>query len=110
MNTKLHSLILGLAVVAGVHSIVAQPSLGIVATNNQFILFWPAIGGGAHGVLQSATNLVSPNWLWATDGLPVNYGSQMTVSVTNVSSARVFRLSLAQWGVAVDDASIHRQV
>ena len=79
---------------AVVHSVLAQPALGIVPTNNQVILFWPIIVGGTNGVLQSATNLVSPNWLSATDAFPVNYGSQIAVSVTNVSSARFFRLSL----------------
>jgi formylglycine-generating enzyme required for sulfatase activity len=94
MKTRLTSVFIGLALLAGVHSVVAQPALGIVPTNNQVILFWPIIGGGTNGVLQSATNLVSPNWLSATDGFPVNYGSQIAISVTNVSSARFFRLSL----------------
>jgi formylglycine-generating enzyme required for sulfatase activity len=94
MNTRLTSVFIGLALLAGVHSVVAQAALGIVPTNNQVILFWPIIAGGTNGVLQSATNLVSPNWLSATDGFPVNYGSQIAISVTNVSSARFFRLSL----------------
>jgi formylglycine-generating enzyme required for sulfatase activity len=68
--------------------------LGIVPTNNQVILFWPSSTHGTNGVLQSATNLVSPNWLSATDAFPVNYGSQIAVSVTNFPSARFFRLSL----------------
>jgi len=94
VKTKLQCFFIGLALLAGVDSVVAQPALGIVPTNNQFILFWPVIGGGANGVLQSATNLDSPNWLSATDAFPVYYGSQMAVSVTNVSSARFFRLLL----------------
>ena len=94
MKNKLNSLIIGLALLVGVHRGLAQPALGIVPTNNQVILFWPIIGGGTNGVLQSATNLVSPNWLSATDAFPVNYGSQIAVSVTNVSAARFFRLSL----------------
>ena len=94
MKTKLDSLFIGLALLAGVHPVLARPALGIVPTNNQIILFWPTIGGGTNGVLQSATSLVSPNWLSATDAFPANYGSQMAVSVTNVSSARFFRLSL----------------
>src|ERR1700723_2703478 len=83
-----------MALLAGVDSVVAQPALGIVPTNNQFILFWPVTGGGANAVLQSATNLVSPNWLAATDAFPANYGSQIACSVSNVSSARFFRLLL----------------
>jgi sulfatase modifying factor 1 len=94
MKTKLYSLFIGLALLAGVHPVLAQPALGIVPTNNQVILFWPITGDGTNGVLQSATDLVSQNWLSATDAFPVNYGSQIAVSVTNVSAARFFRLSL----------------
>jgi formylglycine-generating enzyme required for sulfatase activity len=94
VKTKLQFFSMGLALLAGVDSVVAQPALGIVPTNNQFILFWPASGGGANGVLQSATNLVSPDWLPVTDAFPADYGSQIAYSVTNVSSARFFRLLL----------------
>jgi formylglycine-generating enzyme required for sulfatase activity len=94
MKTKLHSLCIGLAMLGGVHPVLAQPALGIVATNNQVILFWPITANGTNGVLQSATNLISPNWMSATDAFPVNYGSQMAVSVSNAASARFFRLSL----------------
>jgi formylglycine-generating enzyme required for sulfatase activity len=94
MKTKLKSLFIGLAMLAGVNPALAQPALGIVPTNNQVIFFWPITTNGTNGVLQSATDLVSPNWLSATDAFPVNYGSQIAVSVTNVPSARFFRLSL----------------
>jgi formylglycine-generating enzyme required for sulfatase activity len=94
MKTKLQCFFIGLALLAGVHPMLAQPALGIVPTNNQVILFWPITASGTNGVLQSATNLVSPNWLSATDAFPVNYGSQIAVSVTNAASARFFRLSL----------------
>jgi formylglycine-generating enzyme required for sulfatase activity len=94
MSTKLRSLFIVLALLAGVHPVLAQPALGIVPTNNQVILFWPITGDGTNGVLQSATDLVSQNWLSVTDAFPVNYGSQIAVSVTNVSAARFFRLSL----------------
>src|ERR1039457_4446974 len=94
MKTKLHALFIGLALLAGVLPALAQPASGIVLTNNQVILFWPITANGTNGVLQSATDLVSPNWLSATDAFPVNYGSQIAVSVSNVSSARFFRLSL----------------
>jgi formylglycine-generating enzyme required for sulfatase activity len=94
VKTKLQCFFIGLAMLAVVHPVLAQTALGIVPTNNQFILFWPVIGGGTNGALQSATNLVSPNWLAATDAFPVYYGSEIAVSVTNVSSARFFRLLL----------------
>jgi formylglycine-generating enzyme required for sulfatase activity len=94
MRAKILLLIIGLTLLAGVHPALAQPALGIVPTTNQVILYWPITISGTNGVLQSATNLVSPNWLSATDAFPVNYGSQMAVSVTNAASARFFRLSL----------------
>jgi len=94
MKTKLQSVFIGLALLAGVHPVLAQPALGIVPTNNQVILYWPINLTGTNSVLQSATSLVSPNWLCATDAFPVNYGSQMAMSVTNAPSARFFRLSL----------------
>jgi sulfatase modifying factor 1 len=94
VKIKLQCFFIGLALLAGVDSVLAQPALGIVQTNDQIILFWPASGGGANGVLQSATNLVSPNWLPATDAFPVDFGPQIAVSVTNDFSARFFRLLL----------------
>jgi formylglycine-generating enzyme required for sulfatase activity len=94
MKTKLQCFFIGLTLLAGVHPMPAQPALGIVPTNNQVILHWPITTDGTNDVLQSATNLVSPNWLSATDAFPVNYGSQIAISVSNVSSARFFRLSL----------------
>jgi formylglycine-generating enzyme required for sulfatase activity len=94
MRAKIILLIIGLTLLAGVHPVASQPALGIVATNNQFVLYWPLNVGGTNGVLQSATNLASPNWLSATDTFPVNYGSPIAVSVTNAPSARFFRLSL----------------
>jgi formylglycine-generating enzyme required for sulfatase activity len=94
MKIKLQYFFIGLALLAGVHRVLAQPALGIVPTNNQVILFWPITANGTNSVLQSATSLVSPNWLTATDAFAVNYGPQIAVSVSNVPSARFFRLSL----------------
>ena len=94
METKLHSLFIALALLAGVPAAEAQPTLGIAPTNNQAILFWPTTANGTNGVLQSTTNLASPNWVTATDAVPVTYGSQTAVSVTNTSSAKFFRLAL----------------
>src|SRR5271170_6777875 len=94
MKTKFRHLFIALALLTVVHPVLAQPALGIVPTNNQVILFWPITTYGTNGVLQSATSLVSPNWLSATHAFPVNYASQIAVSVTNAASARFFRLSL----------------
>jgi sulfatase modifying factor 1 len=93
-------LFIGLALLAGVHPALAQPALGIVPTNNQVILFWPITTPGTNGVLQSTTNLVSPNWLSVTDAFPVNYGPQIAVSVTNNLTARFFRLILVPTNTA----------
>jgi len=59
--------------------------LNIVSTGNQSILFWPA--SGTNYVLQSTTNLASPNWVTASDAVPV-----IAFTVTNTSPARFFRL------------------
>ena len=92
MKTKLQCFFIGLALLAGVDSVVAQPALGIVPTNNQSLLYWPATA--TDYVLQSSTNLASTNWVFATDAVPSTYGSQTAVTVTNTSAARFFRLML----------------
>ena len=92
MKTKIQFLFIGLALLAGVAPVVAQPALGIVPTNNQSLLYWPATA--TDYVLQSSTNLASTNWVSATDAVPSNYGSQTAVTVTNTSAARFFRLML----------------
>ena len=62
-----------------------QPLLSIAAVGNQSVLFWPA--SATNYVLQSTTNLTSPNWVTASDAVPV-----MAFTVTNQSPARFFRL------------------
>ena len=94
MKTKLHSLFVVLASLAGVPCAVAQPTLGVASTNNQVILFWPATTSGTNSVLQSTIDLTTSNWLSATDAVVVAYGSQSAVSVANSASARFFRLFL----------------
>src|ERR1019366_1556673 len=92
MKTKLHCLFIGLALIAVVHPVLAKPALGIVPTNNQSLLYWPATA--TDYVLQSSTNLASTNWVFAIDAVPATYGSQTAVTVTNNLGARFFRLSL----------------
>ena len=94
MKTKLCLFLMTPVLLTGINSAVAQPTLVIVPTNNQALLFWTANAGGTNGVLQSTTNLASPNWVPATDTLAVTYGLQAAVSVTNSSAVRFFRLSL----------------
>jgi len=61
------------------------PSLHIALTGNQSVLFWSA--SATNYILQSTTNLASPNWVTASDAVPV-----IAFTVTNTSPARFFRL------------------
>ena len=81
---------MGAALIAGIHSALAQPALGIIKTNNQCLLYWPSNAMGF--VLQSTTNLASPAWAPVTDAIPATYGFQIAMAVTNAPSARFFRL------------------
>jgi uncharacterized repeat protein (TIGR03803 family) len=66
-------------------SLPQPPQLNIATTANQSVLFWPA--SATNYILQSTTNLDSPNWTTATDAVPV-----IAVTVTNSSPTRFFRL------------------
>jgi uncharacterized repeat protein (TIGR03803 family) len=66
-------------------SLASGPQLNIASVGNQSVLFWPA--SATNYVLQSTTNLSSPNWVTASDAVPV-----IAVTVTNTSPARFFRL------------------
>jgi formylglycine-generating enzyme required for sulfatase activity len=92
MKAELHCLFIAMASLTVSHSVLAQPALGIVPTNNQSLLYWPATA--TDYVLQSSTNLASTNWVFATDAVPATYGSQTAVTVTNNFAARFFRLIL----------------
>ena len=61
------------------------PSLGIAPYGNQSVLFWPA--SATNVVLQTTTNLTTPNWVTASNGTPFN-----AVAFTNSSPAQFFRL------------------
>jgi len=90
-NTKLGSaveirlcpLFIVLGLLAGVHSAPGQ--LNIAPASGQNVLFWPTVI--TNSILQSTTNLDSPNWVTVTDAIPVN-----AVTVANTSPARFFRL------------------
>jgi sulfatase modifying factor 1 len=86
MKTKLRFLFIGLALFAGVNSALAQlTNLGIAPAGNQTVLFWPTTL--PNYILQSTTNLASPNWVTVSNSVPVN-----AVEVTNVFPASFFRL------------------
>jgi len=90
MRSKLNPLIIGLALLAGVHPAPAQPTLSIAPAGNQALLSWPVTT--AIYLLQSTTNLASPNWVWANDAVPAIAGGQTALTVTVSSTARFFRL------------------
>jgi formylglycine-generating enzyme len=91
MRTKLCFLFLALALFVGVYPALAQlTNLGIAPAGNQTVLFWPTTF--TNYVLQSTTNLASPNWVLVTDAVPVTVSNAVTITVTNTSPARFFRL------------------
>ena len=87
MKTKTQSLFLGLAVLAGVHSTAAQvTNLGIApAPGGQSVLYWPV--SSTNYVLQTTTNLATPNWVTASNAVTVN-----AATVTNSAPSGFFRL------------------
>jgi formylglycine-generating enzyme required for sulfatase activity len=86
VKTKLYYSFIALALLVGVDSAPAQvTNLGIAAAGNQTVLFWPT--GLTNYVLQSTTNLTSPNWIAVSNTVPLN-----AVAVTNTSPTKFFRL------------------
>jgi hypothetical protein len=87
MKTLLRFLCLGLALFTGVHLATAQvTSLGIApAPGRQSVLYWPV--SSTNYILQTTTNLVTPNWVTASNAVTVN-----AVTVTNSAPAGYFRL------------------
>ena len=86
MKTKLHSLFIGLAMLAGVPSAFAQvTNLGIAPAHGQSVLYWP--NSPTNYVLQTVTNLSSTNWLTARTAFAVN-----AAEVTNAAPSGFFRL------------------
>jgi formylglycine-generating enzyme required for sulfatase activity len=69
-----------------VPSIPAQPALSIAQTNSGAVLIWPA--GATNYILQSATNLSTPNWVTVSNATP---GTNLPVAFN--SPAKFFRLS-----------------
>jgi formylglycine-generating enzyme required for sulfatase activity len=89
MKTKTLCLLMGLTWLAGVHSALAQvTNLGIAPAGGQSVIYWPA--SPTNCVLQTTTNLATPNWVTAGNAVTVN-----AVVVTNSASSGYFRL-LAQ--------------
>ena len=87
MKAKLCAMFIGLALIAGVHQTTAQvTNLGIApVAGGQSLLYWPV--STMNYVLQTTTNLASPNWVTASNAVTVN-----AATVTNSAPAGYFRL------------------
>ena len=90
MKTKFLDCFIGLALLASVHSTLAQvTNLGIApAAGGQVVFYWPRPVNTTNYVLQSTTNLASPNWVGVRDAFAVT-----AVIVSNISPASFFRLA-----------------
>lgn len=79
-------LLITLALFAGTHPALAQvTNLGIASAGGQSIIYWPA--NITNYVLQTTTNLTSPNWVSVSNATPIT-----AVTVTNNSAQAFFRL------------------
>jgi formylglycine-generating enzyme len=88
MKSKCRYYFIGLALLVGVHTARAQvTNLGIAPAGQHSILYWPT-SGTTNYVLQTTTNLTSPNWVTAASAVTVN-----AAVVTNASPSGYFRLS-----------------
>jgi formylglycine-generating enzyme len=87
VKTKLHSLLIVLALLASVHSALAQPALSIAQVGNQSVIYWPTIPSTNITILQATTNLTTPNWVTANDAVTVT-----AATVSNTLPARFFHL------------------
>ncbi len=86
MRTKPQYSFIVLALFLGVHSALAQvTNLGIVVAGGQSVIYWPM--STTNYVLQSTTNLGSPNWTVEKYPVPVSASS-----VSNTVPAKFFRL------------------
>jgi formylglycine-generating enzyme required for sulfatase activity len=87
MKSKFNSLIIGVALIASVHTASAQvTNLGIAPVGGQLIIYWPT-SSTTNYVLQTTASLASPNWVTATNAVTVN-----AATVTNTAIWGYFRL------------------
>ncbi len=66
--------------------------LGITPSGNKVVITWPT--NAANYVLQSTTNLTKANWLTVTNPVPVIVSTNNSLTYTNNSVMRFFRLFL----------------
>src|ERR1041384_6220087 len=82
---KLPCLIALVSLPGGVHLAMAQPTLGVASAGSQVVLYFATTP--TNYILQSTTNLASPDWVTATDAVMVT-----AATVSNTSPAKFFRL------------------
>jgi sulfatase modifying factor 1 len=85
MRMMFNTVLIGLGFIASSQFVQAQTVLNIAPTGSQSVLFWPDTP--VNYIVQSATNLTSPNWVAADDAFPVS-----AVTVSNTPPSRFFRL------------------
>ena len=107
MKSKLRCFSIVLALLTGAPAALAQPTLGIAPRGNQILLFWPS--SVTNYVLQCATDLTSSNWLYVSNASPVTVGNTVSVTITNSSLARFFRL-YSSFNAAANSASYSNDV
>lgn len=93
MKTKLNSIFIGLAMLAGAHPVLAQTELSISSANNQVVISWPT--SVTNYVLQSTTNLAAPNWATVSNAVLATVSNAVPVTafiVTSSPPANFFRL------------------
>ena len=92
MKSELPLVFIAVALAAGLHPAEADvaPTLGVVCSNHQALLYWPRTE--TNYVLQYCTNLASPKWSYAMDAGKAVYGTQTALTVTNLTRPRFFRL------------------
>ena len=80
------------AVMHPVWALAATFKLGITPSGNKVVITWPT--NAANYVLQSTTNLTKVNWLTVTNPAPVIVSTNNSLTYTNNSVMRFFRLYL----------------
>jgi hypothetical protein len=69
--------------------VMPPPPLNIASAGNQVVVFYEL--SGTNYTLQTTTNLASPNWVTASNGVPF-----IAIGFTNTSPAQFFRLQQQQ--------------
>jgi formylglycine-generating enzyme len=98
MKANCRRILVVLALLAGIHFMpvsAAGPRLNLAPAGKKVLVSWPVTG--SNFVLQSSTSLAAPSWQ-SVANVPVVFNNTNTVTYTNDSSARFFRLYLSLGG------------